>query len=320
MSDHRDNKWGDLEDLGIDEINQMIVREKSFLKSLDKEVRELRSERKDQVNIVKSLRSAIGGFEASGSGRKKLLGEFHVSRKAAQKQREIRDAINKCIPPPSKILAEWLADTYASLTQIDNDLTAVPMLNPELSGFSRFFEIQASIVRKRQAEEAHAKYISRVSEMQKISEKLDHNKEDSQRVVSELKDRTDIGEDKISRKEIKRISKIISQIDNRLEEIKDGLREGRREQRRLEDYGRIVAKRPGRVKIADIRDIAAKGGSLSAEEMGALLESGGLSSISESEEKNEEKTVEGRKTRKRGRKLGVSRRGSRRGSIASRRE
>ena len=320
MSKHRDSKWEDLEDLAIEDIENMIVQKKSFLKTLDSEVRELRSERKDQVHIVKSLRSAIGGVESSDTGRKKLLGEFHKSRKEAQKHRRVRDKINKSIPPPSKILEEWLMDTYSGLTQVDNDLTAVPMLNPELSGFSRFFEIQASIIKKRQAEEAHEKYISQVSEMRKISEKLDRNKENTHKVVSELKDSTDFGVEKISRKEIKRISKIISQIDKRLEEIKDNLREGKREQRRLEDYGRIVAKRPGRVKIADIRDIAAKGGSLSAEEMGALLESGGLSEISESEEKIEETPREERKSRKTGRKLGVTRRGSRKGSIASRRE
>ena len=320
MSGSQENKWEDLDELGIEEIQHMIAEKKSVLKSHENEVGDLRSERKDQIHIVRSLRSAIGGFEDSGSGRKKLLGEFHKSRKEAQKQRSIRDSINKCIPPPSNILEDWLIETHSGLTKIDNDLTAVPMLSPELSGFSRFFEIQASIIKKRQAEEAHVRYISHVSEMRAISEKLDHNKEESERVVSELKDNTAIGEDKISRKEIRRISKRISQIDNRLERIKDGSREVRKEQRRLEEYERISARRPGRVKIADIRGIAAKGGSLSAEEMGALLESGGLSSIPDSEEDDGGRSKDAKKARKKGRKLGVSRRGSRRGSIASRRD
>ncbi|MBR79474.1 MAG: hypothetical protein CMA88_01635 [Euryarchaeota archaeon] len=314
-----ENKWEDLDELDSEEIKQIIQQKKSLLRSLENEVRELRSERKDQVHIVKSLRSAIGGFEASDSGRKRLLGEFHRSRKEAQKQRGVRDSINKCIPPPSNILEDWLRETYSILTKIDNDLTEVPMLNPELSGFRRFFEIQASIVRKRQAEEAHAKYVSKVAEMRKISGKLDENDDESQRAVSELKNSTDIGEDKISRKEINRISKRIAQIDHRLDEIKIGISETRKELKRVEDYSRISARRPGRVKISDIRDIAAKGGTLSTEEMGALLESGGLSSIEGPGEVDEEAPRE-TKARKKGRKLGVSRRGSRRGSIASRRE
>tara|TARA_Y100001960_G_scaffold333485_1_gene438911 strand:- start:1477 stop:2436 length:960 start_codon:yes stop_codon:yes gene_type:complete len=319
MTEPSENKWEDLDELDSEEIKQIIGQKKSVLRTLDNEVRELRSERKDQIHIVKSLRSAIGGFEASDTGRKTLLGEFHRSRKEAQKQRRVRDSINKSIPPPSKILEDWLRETYSGLTKIDNDLTAVPMLNPELSGFRRFFEIQASIVRKRQAEEAHAKYVSKVSEMRKISEKLDENKDEARKSVSELKNSADIGEDKISRKEINRISKRISQIDDRLDEIKVGLRGGRKELKRVEDYARISARRPGRVKISDIRDIAAKGGALSAEEMGALLESGGLSSIKDPEKVDEE-APRGTKSRKKGRKLGVSRRGSRRGSFASRRE
>ncbi len=318
MTESRENKWEDLEDLDSKEIIQIIGQKKILLTSLENMQRELRSERKDQVHIVQSLRSAIGGFEASDSGRKMLLGEFHKSRKEAQKQRKIRDAINKCIPPPSNILEEWLRETYSGLTKIDNDLTSVPMLKPELSGFRRFFEIQASIVRKRQAEEAHTKYVMNVSEMRKISEKLDENKDEAKRSVSEFTDIADIGEDKISRKEINRISKRISQIDNRLDEIKVERSGIRKELRRVEDYSRISARRPGRVKISDIRDIAAKGGSLSAEEMGALLESGGLSSIKDPVV--EEESAPESKERKRGRKFGVSRRGSRRGSIASRRE
>ena len=182
------NIWKDLEGLDAEDISRIVKEKKVLLRTIDGQIRDLQSERKEQVHIVKALRSAIVGFEHSDSGRKKLLGEFHASRKDAQKQREKRDSINKCVPPPSKILEEWLSDTFQSLTSIDNDLTAVPMLNPELTAFSRFFEIQASIKKKKEAERAHSDYINRVSEMRKISTKLDQNKEVSDKVVSDLKD------------------------------------------------------------------------------------------------------------------------------------
>jgi hypothetical protein len=317
---HGTNKWGDLEELDADEIRRVMDEKKVLLRSLETQTRDLQSERKEQIHIVKTLRSAIVGFENSDSGRKKLLAEFHVSRKESQKHRQRRDAINECIPPPSKILEEWLNETYESLTRIDNDLTTVPMLNPELSAFSRFFEIQVSIVKKREAEKAHSKYIGRVSEMKEISAKLDRNKQESDKVVSELIETVEIEEDKVSRKEIRRISKRISTIDNIIEVLKDDLRKERKELKRIQKFTRISSTRRGVSSIEDIRGIAAKGGALSTEELGALLESGGFSSISETKIGESGEETKSPKTVKKVRKIGVSRRGSRQGRLASRRE
>jgi len=314
------NNWGDLEEFDAEGISRIVKEKKVLLRSIDGQIRDLQSERKEQVHIIKALRSAIVGFENSDSGRKKLLGEFHSSRKMAQKQREKRDAINKCVPPPSKILEEWLSDTFDSLTNIDNDLTSVPMLNPELAAFSRFFEIQASIKKKREAEKAHSDYIKKVSEMRKISSKLDQNKEVSNKVVSELKDNIEIEEDKVSRKEIRRISKRISAIDKKIESMKGAVKIERKELKRVEKFSRISSGRGDFSSIEDIRGIAAKGGALSTDELGALLESGGLSSISETGEKESIKLEEASKPRKKSRKIGVSRKGSRQGRVATRRE
>ena len=314
------NNWDELKEYDAEGISRIVKEKKVLLRSIDGQIRDLQSERKEQVHIIKALRSAIVGFENSDSGRKKLLGEFHSSRKIAQKQREKRDAINKCVPPPSKILEEWLSDTFDSLTNIDNDLTSVPMLNPELTAFSRFFEIQASIKKKREAEKAHSDYIKKVSEMRKISSKLDQNKEVSNKVVSELKDNIEIEEDKVSRKEIRRISKRISSIDKKIESMKGAVKIERKDLKRVEKFSRISSGRRDFSSIEDIRGIAAKGGALSTDELGALLESGGLSSISETGEKEPKKSEEVSKHRKRSRKIGVSRRGSRQGRVATRRE
>jgi hypothetical protein len=319
MSEGAD-QWSDLKGLDAEGINRAVKEKKVFLRSIDGSIRDLQSERKEQIHIVKALRSAILGVENSDSGRKKLLGEFHSSRKEAQKHREKRDAINKCVPPPSKILEEWLSETFDSLTRIDNDLTSVPMLNPELSSFSRFFEIQASIKKKREAELAHSEYIKRVSEMRKISSKLDQNKEVSNKVVSELKENVEIEDDKVSRKEIRRISKRITSIDKKIESMKETVKAERRELKRIEKFSRISSGRGEFSSIEDIRGIASKGGSLSTDELGALLESGGLSTISEVKNEGSKKQNEASKPKKKSRKIGVSRRGGRQGRVATRRE
>lgn len=309
----------DFQDLSTDEMEAMIIEKKSMLKSLDSEKRDLQTERKEQVHIVKALRSAVIGIEKSGSGRKKLLGEFHSMRKLAKIHREKRDEINERIPPPSKILEEWLGETYLKLTKIDNDLTTVPMLNPELSAFSRFFEIQSSIKRKREAEKSHSEYISKLTEMRKLSTKLDQNKEEIGKAKSDLKENAEIEVDKISRKDIRKISRSISSIDERIEAIKIEINSERGLLKKLQKYSRLSAVR-GSSSIDDIRGIAAKGGYLSSEELGLILETGGFSSINDSKDSNQEAPKQARLPKKRTRKLGVSRRGGRKGKSASRRD
>lgn len=309
----------DFQDLSTDEMEAMIIEKKSMLISLDSEKRDLQTERKEQVHIVKALRSAVIGIEKSGSGRKKLLGEFHSMRKLAKTHREKRDEINERIPPPSKILEEWLGETYLKLTKIDNDLTTVPMLNPELSAFSRFFEIQSSIKRKREAEKSHSEYISKLTEMRKISTKLDQNKEEIGKAKSDLKENAEIEVDKISRKDIRKISRSISSIDERIEAIKIEINSERGLLKKLQKYSRLSAVR-GSSSIDDIRGIAAKGGYLSSEELGLILETGGFSSINDSKDSTQEAPKQARLPKKRTRKLGVSRRGGRKGKSASRRD
>ena len=91
------------------------------------------------------------------------------------------------------------------------------MLNPELSAFSRFFEIQPQS-KEEEAEKSHSKYIAKLSEMRK-SPKLDQNKEEIGKVKNELMESGEIEGDKISGK-TRKLSNSISSIDKRSETIK----------------------------------------------------------------------------------------------------
>ena len=68
-----------------------------------------------------------------------------------------------------EVLKEWLSETYRRLTTIDNDLTAVPTLPRELEAFRRFFEIQASITKKSESENAHSEYVVKAKQMREIT-------------------------------------------------------------------------------------------------------------------------------------------------------
>ena len=149
---------------------------------------------------------------------------------------------------------------------------------------------------------------------------MDQNKVVSNSVVSELKENVEIEEEKISRKEIRRISKRIASIDSKIESLKETTKIERKELGRIEKFSRISSTRGNISSIEDIRGIAAKGGLLSTDELGALLESGRLSTISETKDDDRKNVISSTKTRKRGRKIGVSRGGSRQGRVATRRD
>ena len=311
--------WGELEEMDHSDIEDLRGEHKRLLATMDDELRGLKAERKEQVEIVKSLRSAIGKVEVADSGRRSLLREFHRSRKSAQKEKGVRDSINKCVPPPANILLEWLSVTHTRLTTVDNDLTAVPMLNREFDSFSRFFELQSAIERKKVAESAHGRYAAYVSEMREITTKLDKYKAEKERSVSEITEDLGIEDRNITRKEIRGISNRISDIDNRMDSLIEERRTARKELRRIEAYSRISRRGHGRVKISDIKDVARSGGTLSTGEMDALLKMGGLASLGNQTDDKKQPTT-GKKRKKKGRKLGVSRSGSRKGKLATRKE
>ena len=319
-----DGLFDDLEELPYDEIEDKVKQLDRDLRSLDDEFHSLRQERRSQVEIVKSLRGAVGGLEEANSERRNLLREFHEIKKKADKERKLRDRVNLSIPPPASVLEEWMNDTHSRLTTIDNDLTGVPTLNRELDSFRRFFELQAAVVRKREAEDAHARYVSQIEGLRKVTSKLDATKKASKEVADSTTSATDVDSDKITRSEIRKMSKRISSIDKRLEAIKSQRKKLRRESGRVGSYLKITSARGKKIRLTDVKQRASTGGSLNANELSALLDSGSLTGIAgEVPEPESTKSPNPRRDRpvKKGRRrLGVTRGGPRKGNSATRRE
>ena len=137
----------DLQDLSTDEMEAMIAEKKSTLRLLDS--RRGSTDGKERASAYcKGAQNCSSWNREIGVWEKDAAGRVSFHEKTGKDSQRKRDEINVRIPPPSKILEEWLGETYLTLTKIDNDLTTVPMLNPELSAFSRFFEIQSSIKRR----------------------------------------------------------------------------------------------------------------------------------------------------------------------------
>ena len=314
------SSFNDLEDLDGHEIQDMRSGLERELGSLEGERRDLRSERMDLVNRVRILRGIVGKMEGANSERRSLLRKFHEIRKTADSSRKRRDDVNRLIPPPMDVLKEWLSETHRRLTTIDNDLTAVPTLPRELEAFRRFFEIQASIVKKAESEQAHSEYVQKAKEMRDVTIQLDAGRKEKESL--EDKATLDTGdENKASRSEVSKVSKRITKIDKRLDKIDSKRKSLRKDLSRVKTYQRITGGRNRKVRFSEIKAKAKTGGSLSTVELDALLGSGSLSDLTEGEssEKGAENTVKN-SSGKRKRHIGVSRRGPRKGNLATKRD
>lgn len=321
ISDAKNGSFDDLEEMDHKDIDEMKGDLERELRSVERQHRELRDERRNQVDLVRSLRSAIGEMRSADGARKGLLREFHSARKLAEEARHRRDSVNSCIPPPADVLAEWLRETHRRLVTIDNDLTAVPTLARELDSFGRFFELQAAIVRKRNSEKAHSEYVTQVKKMREVTTKLDATRKSGKDKVDDALGETELDSGSISRTDIRKTSSRIDKIDKRLDGLSSERKNIRRRLGRIKAYLKVTLRGGRAIRLADVKDRVQSGGSLDASELDALLRSGGLSEIAGSEETEERPKAKPKPARKKkGMRLGVTRGGSRRGTMAARRE
>jgi len=320
-SDAKNDSFDDLEDMDHRDIEEMKGDLGRELRSIERQHRELRDERRDQVELVRSLRSAIGEMRSADGARKGLLKEFHYARKLAEEARRRRDSVNTCIPPPADVLAEWFRETHSRLVTIDNDLTAVPTLARELDSFGRFFELQAAIVRKRDSEKAHSEYVVHVKKMRDLTAKLDATRKSGKGKADDALGETDLDSDSVSRSDVRKTSGRIDKIDKRLDVLSSERKDIRRRLGRIKAYLKVTLRGGRAIRLADVKDRAQSGGSLNASELEALLSSGGLSEIAGTDEADERPKEKPKHTRKKkGMRLGVTRGSSRRGTMAARRE
>jgi len=322
-SEPKEGIFSDLEEMSHKDVELLSKKIEREIRTIEEENMSLKNERRNQVEIVRSLRQAVGENEAISEERRGLLRKFHQSRKLAEEARKKRDAVNLSIPPPSTILAEWMAETHQRLVTIDNDLTAVPTLHREIDMFKRFFELQAAFTRKQESEKFHEEYVIYIKEIRDITKELDAtrkepNKENIEKTTSSEEE---IDSSNVNRSDVRKISKRIKKIDSQLDRISEERKTLRKEANRLRTYLRITSSRGKPMKISEVKDRAASGDSLNTQELGALLRTGGFAELTKSSPKQPKKKQSRKnKGKKQHRKLGVARGGARLGSRVSKRD
>ena len=321
-SDPQEGIFSDLEEISHKEVKLLSNKIEREIRTIEDEHKSLRNERKNQVEIVKSLRQTVGENEAISDERRALLKKFHQSRKLAEDARKKRDSVNVSIPPPSSILSEWMAETHQRLVTIDNDLTAVPTLHREIDMFKRFFELQAAYTRKQDSEKFHEDYVNHIKEIREITKELDatRNKSPKGKEIDSSREEQ-IDSSSVNRSDVRKISKRINKIDSQLDKISEERKALRKESNRLRTYLKLTSSRGKPIKISEVKERATSGDSLNTQELGALLRSGGLAELTKNNtEKTKKKLSKKNKGKKQHRRLGVARGGARLGSRVSKRD
>ena len=321
-SDPQEGIFSDLEEISHKEVKLLSNKIEREIRTIEDEHKSLRNERKNQVEIVKSLRQTVGENEAISDERRALLKKFHQSRKLAEDARKKRDSVNVSIPPPSSILSEWMAETHQRLVTIDNDLTAVPTLHREIDMFKRFFELQAAYTRKQDSEKFHEDYVNHIKEIREITKELDatRNKSPKGKEIDSSRE-GQIDSSSVNRSDVRKISKRINKIDSQLDKISEERKALRKESNRLRTYLKLTSSRGKPIKISEVKERATSGDSLNTQELGALLRTGGLAELTKNNTgKPKKKTSKKNKGKKQHRRLGVARGGARLGSRVSKRD
>ena len=321
-SDPQEGIFSDLEEISHKEVKLLSNKIEREIRTIEDEHKSLRNERKNQVEIVKSLRQTVGENEAISDERRVLLKKFHQSRKLAEDARKKRDSVNVSIPPPSSILSEWMAETHQRLVTIDNDLTAVPTLHREIDMFKRFFELQAAYTRKQDSEKFHGDYVNHIKEIREITKELDatRNKSPKGKEIDSSRE-GQIDSSSVNRSDVRKISKRINKIDSQLDKISEERKALRKESNRLRTYLKLTSSRGKPIKISEVKERATSGDSLNTQELGALLRTGGLAELTKNNtEKPKKKSSKKNKGKKQHRRLGVARGGARLGSRVSKRD
>ncbi len=322
-SESQEGIFSDLENLSHKDVKLLSNKIEREIRTIEEEHKSLRNERRNQIEIVKSLRLAVGENEAVSEERRNLLRRFHKSRKLAEESRKKRDLVNISIPPPSTILAEWMSETHQRLVTIDNDLTAVPTLHREIDMFRRFFELQAAFTRKQDSEKFHEEYVKHIKDIREITKELDSTRKESphKKIEDSPSSDKEIDTSNVNRSDVRKISKRIKKIDSQLEKVSQERKTLRKEAKRIRTYLRVTSSRGKPIKISEVKDRATSGDSLNTQELGVLLRTGGLAELTKNNSKQPKKKQSRKnKSKKQHRRLGVARGGARLGSRVSKRD
>ncbi len=269
---------------------------------IEAEVDSIKVARQAQIRIVEALRGIVNDTSELRTEQRKIIPQLGNRRKEIDKLRQQRDDINSKIVLPTKAIEEEIILVYEKLCGAAKSFR-YPSPEEEVRLFIYFLELQEMFKAAVISSECHH-VLQQLSGQQRAAVKeLKSFESETESIKSDaLEGITSAKELKGNYHEMKDIDRQIGKLWRNLNSKHDELREAKRELGRLDAWLRIQKKdsnkpsgkrqgskggssdRPhqSRVPKVDIKEVkrkAASGESMSLEDFGALLSSGGLSNI-----------------------------------------
>jgi len=269
---------------------------------IEAEVDSIKVARQAQISIVEALRGIVNDTSELRTEQRKIIPQLGNRRMEMDKLRQQRDDINSKIVLPTKAIEEEIILVYEKLCGAAKSFR-YPSPEEEVRLFIYFLELQEMFKAAVISSECHH-VLQQLSGQQRAAVKeLKSFESETESIKSDaLEGITSAKELKGNYHEVKDIDRQIGKLLRNLNSKRDELREANRELGRLDAWLRIQKKdsnkpsekrqgskggssdRPpqSRVPKVDIKEVkrkAASGESMSLEDFGALLSSGGLSNI-----------------------------------------
>ena len=306
-ADEDKDLFADLRSRPANEIESEAKELRKKKSLIEAEVDSIREARQAQITIVQALRGIVNDTSELKAEQRKLIPQLGNRRKEMDKLRQQRDEINSKVVLPTKAIEEEILLVYEKLCGTVKSFR-YPSPEEEVRLFIYFLELQEMFKAAVISSECHH-VLQQLSGQQRAAVKeLKLFESETESIKSDaLEGITSVKELKGNYHEMKDIDRQITKLLRNLNSKRDELREASRELGRLDAWLRIQKKdadkpspkrhesksgssdRPPRqssaprVDLKEVKRKAASGESMSLEDFGALLSSGGLSDITADE-------------------------------------
>ena len=256
------------------------------ISNISQEIKKLKDERQSLNLMSFAMTNDLENIQGLPEEQQNILIEVQNRQKEANKLREMRDVINSNIILPEQAILENLYLYYYRLTGEETDLK-YPSLKKETVLFSRFMELQQMFSQKIKSTEYHIQYQELMNEQLSTIDKLNEirKKSGNKKLVISKENRDNKSP----------VGFKIFKINKKIAAHKKKLHYFRKERSKTESSLGRKGTRKKKYNIPDLSSIQeriSEGGSLSLDDLGALLKHGkGIQEIEKTipKSKNSEK-------------------------------
>ena len=271
------------------EINSSRTQLKQTLSKKEEEHEKFQRERKELVEFVKKVRGVLmGPRNPEISELVSRLKNAQISRDNAKK---LRADYDKKVPPSPEDIIQSLKQRHKPLWTISNRIQEIPSLKEEIDLFESYFEYQAMYqiaIKSDEQQQILLEAYKEIKNTMKAIRKFDLEDIDDNE-FSKIQEK--YPNKKIGWESVDYASKKISEIDDWCQNWIKEKRTLYKEIQRLEAYLRIRGKEAEKeslkIKSEEIREKAETGGTLSLDDLSALISTGEIGKITENNQEIE---------------------------------